>query len=156
MESTATWYWLGHSKYIMAISYAKVKTDAVDAHTLAQRLKNDLVPAGHMISAVHREERDLLRARLPLVQQQVRCRATVEGSHAQPLVLVAAEHLRRVGSQGGRGRDAAGEARNHAHEQQNQTASAKLTAWWGTDYLLLAKYDGRWMIRQVLWQSPPR
>lgn len=39
---------------------------------------------------------------------------------------------------------------------QDQTASAKLTAWWGTDYLLLAKYDGRWMIRMVLWQSPPR
>jgi hypothetical protein len=39
---------------------------------------------------------------------------------------------------------------------QDQTASAKLTAWWGTDYLLLAKYDGHWMIRQVLWQSLPR
>lgn len=36
----------------------------------------------------------------------------------------------------------------------DQTASAKLTAWWGTDYLLLARYDGRWMIRMVLWQSP--
>jgi hypothetical protein len=39
---------------------------------------------------------------------------------------------------------------------QDQTAAAKLTAWWGTDYLLLAKYDGRWMIVHVLWQSPPR
>jgi hypothetical protein len=38
---------------------------------------------------------------------------------------------------------------------QDQTASAKLTAWWGTDYLLLAKEKGRWMIIQVLWQSPP-
>ena len=38
----------------------------------------------------------------------------------------------------------------------DQTASAKLTAWWGTDYLLLAKYHGRWMVRMVLWQSPPR
>ena len=38
---------------------------------------------------------------------------------------------------------------------QDQTASAKLTAWWGTDYLLLAKYDGKWMISHVLWQSPP-
>ena len=38
---------------------------------------------------------------------------------------------------------------------QDQTASAKLTAWWGTDYLLLARYDNRWMITQVLWQSPP-
>ena len=38
----------------------------------------------------------------------------------------------------------------------DQTAAAKVTAWWGTDYLLLAKYDGRWMISHVLWQSPAR
>jgi putative lumazine-binding protein len=38
---------------------------------------------------------------------------------------------------------------------QNQTASAKLTAFWGTDYLLLGKYDGKWMISSVLWQSRP-
>ena len=42
------------------------------------------------------------------------------------------------------------------YDVQDQTASAKLTAWWGTDYLLLAKQDGRWMITHVLWQSPPR
>ena len=39
---------------------------------------------------------------------------------------------------------------------QDQTAAAKLTAWWGTDYFHLAKYEGRWMIVHVLWQSPPR
>ena len=39
---------------------------------------------------------------------------------------------------------------------QNQTASAKLTAFWGTDYLLLGKYNGKWMISSVMWQSPPR
>ena len=38
---------------------------------------------------------------------------------------------------------------------QDQTASAKLTAWWGTDYLLLARFNDRWMITHVLWQSPP-
>ena len=38
---------------------------------------------------------------------------------------------------------------------QDQTASAKLTAWWGTDYLLLAKDSGAWKITHVLWQSPP-
>ena len=38
----------------------------------------------------------------------------------------------------------------------DQTASAKLTASWGVDYLLLAKYDGKWMISHVLWQTPPR
>ncbi|MES2522099.1 MAG: nuclear transport factor 2 family protein [Gemmatimonadota bacterium] len=37
----------------------------------------------------------------------------------------------------------------------DQTAAAKVTAWWGTDYLLLAKFDGQWMITHVSWQSPP-
>lgn len=41
-------------------------------------------------------------------------------------------------------------------EVQDQTASAKVTAWWGTDYLLLGRENGRWMITHVLWQSPPR
>ena len=41
-------------------------------------------------------------------------------------------------------------------EVQDQTASAKVTAWWGTDYLLLAKQNGRWMITHILWQGPLR
>src|SRR5687768_6883432 len=61
VESTATWNWLrdllasegvdlrlGHSKFIKAISYAKVKTAAVDAATLAQLLRSDLVPEAHI------------------------------------------------------------------------------------------------------------
>jgi hypothetical protein len=40
-------------------------------------------------------------------------------------------------------------------EVLNLTASAKLTAFWGIDYMHLARYDGRWKIVQVLWQSPP-
>ena len=35
------------------------------------------------------------------------------------------------------------------------TASAKLTAKWGIDYMHLAKSDGRWKIVQILWQSHP-
>ncbi len=50
---------------------------------IAPLLRNDLIPGGHMISAAHREERDLLRARLRLVSQQVRCRLIVEGLLAQ-------------------------------------------------------------------------
>ncbi len=42
------------------------------------------------------------------------------------------------------------------YDVQNRTASAKVRAWWGTDYLLLGKYDGRWMIAHVMWQSPPK
>ena len=37
----------------------------------------------------------------------------------------------------------------------DQTAMAKLTAYWGVDYFQLAKYDGKWKIIHVLWQSPP-
>ncbi len=35
----------------------------------------------------------------------------------------------------------------------DQTASAKLTAQWGVDYLHLAKYDGEWKIVNILWQT---
>jgi hypothetical protein len=41
-------------------------------------------------------------------------------------------------------------------EVSDQTASAKVTAAWGIDYLHLAKYDAKWKIINVLWQSPPR
>lgn len=40
------------------------------------------------------------------------------------------------------------------YEVQDQTAAAKVTAWWGTDYILLAKLNNKWMIRSVLWQGP--
>ena len=38
----------------------------------------------------------------------------------------------------------------------DQTATVKLTALWGIDYMHLAKYDGKWKIINVLWQSPPK
>jgi len=37
----------------------------------------------------------------------------------------------------------------------DKTASAKIVAHWGIDYMHLVKVDGSWMIRQILWQSPP-
>jgi transposase len=96
VESTSNWYWLrdllttqgvdlrlAHSKHVKAISYAKVKTDAVDAATLAQLLRGNLVPEAHMVSPEWREARDLLRARLQLVRQQVRVKNTVTGLFAQ-------------------------------------------------------------------------
>ena len=42
------------------------------------------------------------------------------------------------------------------YEVSDQTASAKVTAVWGIDYLHLAKYDGKWKIINILWQSPPK
>jgi len=36
----------------------------------------------------------------------------------------------------------------------NSIASAKVTAWWGVDYILLSKQNDKWMIEQVLWEGP--
>jgi hypothetical protein len=38
-------------------------------------------------------------------------------------------------------------------EVLDKTASAKLTAFWGVDYMHLVKNDGKWKIVQVLWQT---
>lgn len=42
------------------------------------------------------------------------------------------------------------------YEVLDQTASAKVTASWGIDYLHLAKYDGAWKIINIVWQAKPR
>ena len=36
----------------------------------------------------------------------------------------------------------------------NSIASAKVTAWWGVDYILLSKQNDKWMIEEVLWEGP--
>jgi hypothetical protein len=41
------------------------------------------------------------------------------------------------------------------YEVVDQTASAKVTAFWGIDYMHLAKYDGRWQIINIVWQAHP-
>jgi len=33
-------------------------------------------------------------------------------------------------------------------------ASAKVTAYWGIDYILLSKRGDKWMIEQVIWEGP--
>lgn len=42
------------------------------------------------------------------------------------------------------------------YDVSDQTASVKVTAAWGIDYMHLAKYDGKWKIINILWQSPPK
>ena len=37
----------------------------------------------------------------------------------------------------------------------DQTAVVKVTAAWGVDHMLLGKYDGKWKISLIQWQSPP-
>ena len=80
VESTFNWYWLvdgleehgitvslAHTLYLKAIAYAKVKTDKVDAHTLAQLLRLNMVPEAYIYPKRIRPARDLLRRRMYLV-----------------------------------------------------------------------------------------
>lgn len=77
VECTTGWYWfcdllrsigisvmLAHAKYLKAICYAKVKTDAVDALTLAQLLRMGYIPEAHQMPPEYRAMRDLLRQRM--------------------------------------------------------------------------------------------
>ncbi len=68
---------LAHAKYLKAISYAKVKTDAIDAATMAQLLRVQLIPEPHMIREGTREVRDLLRGRLLLVSRRLQCQRAI-------------------------------------------------------------------------------
>lgn len=90
VEATGSWYWLhdflkaegialilAHAKYLKAIAYAKVKTDAIDARTLAQLLRAQFIPEAHMVSPELRPLRDLMRARLLLVQKHVSARSSI-------------------------------------------------------------------------------
>ncbi len=71
-------------------------------------------------------------------------------SYAQML-----DYVRQVRA-GGRATPASAPREVVLLEVLDQIAAAKVVAWWGTDYLHLAKLDGRWMITQVIWQSPPQ
>jgi transposase len=91
VEATSSWYWLrdlldaedvpltlAHAKFVKAIAYAKVKTDAVDALTLAQLHRADLIPRAHMVSPELRPLRDLLRTRLHLVEKRTSAKNSVQ------------------------------------------------------------------------------
>lgn len=44
----------------------------------------------------------------------------------------------------------------YVFEVSDKTATAKVTAVWGIDYIHLFKDNGKWYIVNVLWQSPPK
>ena len=90
VESTGGWYWLAdlladldvelrlaHATRLKAISAAKVKTDRIDADTLATLLRADLIPEAHMIARDRRGPRAVLRARLRLVTKRATCRNNI-------------------------------------------------------------------------------
>ncbi len=73
--------------------------------------------------------------------------------HEVPMTF---DQLRELASSWNKDGDRAGEDAPKEitiFEVRDQTASAKLVAAWGQDYFHLAKYNGRWMITNVVWQT---
>jgi transposase len=83
VECTSFWYWVGdwcrahnvpltlaHAKMLKAISYAKVKTDSVDARTLAELLRVGLIPEAHQCRREQRDLRELTRGRLRMIERR--------------------------------------------------------------------------------------
>src|SRR5215218_520646 len=83
LEATYGWEWLAelleaegrelhlaHPLRTKAIASARVKTDAVDARTLAQLLRADLLPEAYIAPRELRDLRDLLRHRVALTRMR--------------------------------------------------------------------------------------
>jgi len=77
---------LAHPAQVKAIAAAKIKTDRIDARTLAQLLRVDLLPTAHIPAHGVRALRNLLRQRLFLVVLRTRLKNRI---HA----LVDRHHL---------------------------------------------------------------
>ena len=85
IESCSSWYWLydalteagycvviSHPTKTKAISSAKIKSDKVDSHMLAQLLRAGLSPTVHVSSLETRKLKELLRHRSRLVRDMTR------------------------------------------------------------------------------------
>jgi transposase len=83
LEATYGWEWLAelledagyelhlaHPLRTKAIASARVKTDAVDARTLAHLLRSDLLPEAYIAPRELRDVRDLLRHRVALTRMR--------------------------------------------------------------------------------------
>jgi len=101
VEATGNWYFfhqcvsdmvetfkLAHPLKVKAIASARIKTDKIDAATLARLLRADLIPECYIPTMIEVHQRELLRHRMFLVKQRVqlkcRIRATLMKNGLKP------------------------------------------------------------------------
>lgn len=83
IEATRNWMWmveflqekgclvnLAHPLKTKAIASARIKTDTIDATTLAHLLRSDLVPGAYIPTLTEQDDREISRARVALTRQQ--------------------------------------------------------------------------------------
>jgi len=91
VEATGNWMWLyelieercpdvvlAHPLRTKAIASARIKTDKIDATTLAQLLRADLVPAAYIPPRAVRDTREVLRYRASLVRLRTQVKNKIQ------------------------------------------------------------------------------
>jgi transposase len=68
LEEEVKEVWLAHPKKVKAIAEAKIKTDKIDAQTLAHLLRADLIPRAYVPGKETREIKTVLRQRMFMVR----------------------------------------------------------------------------------------
>jgi transposase len=74
---------VAHPLMVKAIAYAKVKSDKVDARTLADLLRADMIPEAYVPDEKTREVRDLVRRRHDLVETRTAFKSKVKAELAK-------------------------------------------------------------------------
>ena len=146
LEATYGWEWLAdvlqdagyelhlaHPMRTKAIASARVKTDAVDARTLAHLLRADLLPEAYIAPRELRDLRDLLRHRVALTRMRSALKNRVGGDPGQERHPASLQRSLRTGrhplSQRGRaargpapaaGQHARADRRLHARDRRHQ------------------------------------
>lgn len=69
---------VAHPSRVKAIASARIKTDKIDARTLAQLLRADLIPESYIPSEEHRQARLLVRHRASLVRLRTRIKNQIQ------------------------------------------------------------------------------
>jgi transposase len=113
LEATYGWEWLadlleseGHELHLShplrtkAIAAARVKTDAVDARTLAHLLRTDLLPEAYVAPRELRDLRDLLRHRVVLTRMRSALKNRVHALLARQGIQQEHAHLFGVSGRG--------------------------------------------------------
>lgn len=100
VEATINWYFLTEwleplvEKLVLAnpfkvrvIAEAKIKTDKIDAHMLAQLLRGNLIPESYISSQENREHKNVLRHRISLVRMRTQLKNKVHALLARNAIF---------------------------------------------------------------------
>lgn len=79
---------------VKAISYAKVKTDKVDAKTLPELLRADLIPEVYQAKPARRQLREVTRGRLRMVRWRGKLQSTLWSLAAKYNIQISRDQWR--------------------------------------------------------------